>query len=326
VANERALRTNFLGGLVENNPLIASDTAFTSAALAAAPVVDALSHSTVILDPDGVAGTPEIVWITVHTAGATTATIQRAQEGTSARNHDRDTPWIHAATAADYGTGVGRDRAWQKATAASTLDDEFNDSSLDPAWVRYDTAAVGATPVVWTEGADVLSVVHQGSASDNAGPAHCLLRPIGALTSPMTIEGAFRMMRRYATNYQMWGLIMTDGVAQSSKAVWVMPFGNTGIGASNQLSTRVFARLDGGEAAAYGNTNWELIGGAWYQRLRWSAANTFQTEYSCDGVSWYRFPTADISFTMTPTHVGVGLSTWTQNVPCMGSVEYFRVN
>lgn len=327
MANERAVRTNFIGGLVENNPLLATDTALTSAALAAAPVVDALSHCTIILDPDGVAGPPEIAWITVHTSGATTATIQRAVESTSARDHLRDTPWIHAATAADYGTGVGRDRAWQKATAAVSLDDEFNDSSLDSSWVRYDTTAAGSAPVVYTEGADVLNINHAGSASDNTGPAHALLKPLGALTFPCTIEAAFRMWRRYATNYQMFGLIFTDGTSQTSKGLWINPYSSTNTATAWTVRTCGWNALNTSEAYSPGpNVTYEMIGGPMYQRLVWTAANTWQSYFSCDGVGWHKLPSADMSFTMTPTHVGFAMSTWNVNTPCMGSVEYFRVN
>ncbi len=326
MANEVALRTNFVGGLVENNPLLASDTALTSAALAAAPVVDATSHCTIILDPDGVVGPPEIAWITVHTSGATTAIIQRAVELTSARDHLRDTPWIHAPTAADYGIGASRDRAWQKATAASALDDDFNDASLNSAWVRHDTTAAGSGVVVYTEGADVLNINHAGSASDNTGPAHALLKPIGALTYPLTIEGAFRMWRRYATNYQMVGLLMTDGTSQTSKAVWINPYSSTATATAFTVRTGTWNALNAAETSSSPNTSYELIGGPMYQRLIWSAANTFQSYYSCDGVGWMKLPTGDTSHTMTPTHVGIAMSTWGVATACMGAVEYFRVN
>ncbi len=327
MANEVAVRANFIGGLVENNPLLASDTALTSAALAAAPVVDATSHCTIILDPDGVAGAPEIAWITVHTSGATTATIQRAVESTSARDHLRDTPWIHAPTAADYGLGATRDRAWQKATAASALDDDFNDGSLNSAWVRYDTTAAGSAVCVYTEGADVLNINHAGTTNDNNGPAHALLKPIGALTYPLTIEAAFRVWRRYATNYQMLGMIMTDGVAQSSKGLWNNPYGSTSTATAWWVRTEGFNALNGGTSYGPGaNLGYEGIGGPMYQRLVWTGVNTYQSWYSCDGVGWIKIPTADMTFTMTPTHVGFAMSTWQTATPCMASVEYFRVN
>lgn len=110
MANELRVRTNFLGGLTEDNPLASGATTLNSAALAAAPAITSTQHMAIILDPDGVAGAPEVVYITAHTAAATSATILKGQEGTTARAHDRDTPWIHGPTIKDFdasGGGVG---------------------------------------------------------------------------------------------------------------------------------------------------------------------------------------------------------------------------
>ena len=102
MANELRTRTNFVGGLVEDNPLTNVATTLTSAGLAALPVIDTTNHAALILDPDGIHGAPEIVWVTAHSASSTTATILRAQESTSARQHLRDTYWVHTATVADF--------------------------------------------------------------------------------------------------------------------------------------------------------------------------------------------------------------------------------
>jgi hypothetical protein len=102
MAAELRVRVNGIGGLVEDNPLTSSATTLTSAGLAAVPVIGTTQHLAVVLDPDGQWGAPEIVYITAHTAGATTATIVRAKEGTTARAHERDVPWVHGATANDF--------------------------------------------------------------------------------------------------------------------------------------------------------------------------------------------------------------------------------
>ena len=102
MANELRTRTNFVGGLVEDNPLTNVATTLTSAGLAALPVIDTTNHAAIILDPDGIHGAPEIVWVTAHSASSTTATILRAQESTSARQHLRDTYWVHTATVRDF--------------------------------------------------------------------------------------------------------------------------------------------------------------------------------------------------------------------------------
>ena len=101
MANELRVRQNFLGGIIEDNPLTSGATTLTSAALAAMVAIGSTQHLAITLDPDGLYGEPEIVWVTAHTAAATTATILRGQEGTTARAHYRDVRWSHGPTTRD---------------------------------------------------------------------------------------------------------------------------------------------------------------------------------------------------------------------------------
>ncbi len=81
-----------------------------SAALAAMVVVDTTQHAMAELDPDGMAGEPEIVKVTKHDSAATWANITRAQESTTARAHEAGMDWVHTITAtqfrAQFGTGT----------------------------------------------------------------------------------------------------------------------------------------------------------------------------------------------------------------------------
>lgn len=107
MANEKRKRQSFIGGLVEDNPLTIGALTLTSAGLSAITGgVGATEHMAIILDPDGIGGAPEIAYITALTAAAGSCTIARGQEGTVARQHDRDTPWVHGPTAVDFGRDV----------------------------------------------------------------------------------------------------------------------------------------------------------------------------------------------------------------------------
>lgn len=102
MANEQRVRSDFEAGTVTNNPLLIGGTSLTSAELASLPAIGAAEHLAISLDPGGIAGAPEIVYVTAHTASSTTATIVRAQEGTTARQHALNTRWAHSTTALDW--------------------------------------------------------------------------------------------------------------------------------------------------------------------------------------------------------------------------------
>lgn len=119
MANEIRVRSNFVGGIVEDAPLLVGATILTSASLANLAVIDSTNHAAIIIDPDGNDGSPEIVWVTAHTASATTATILRAQEGTAARQHAQDTPWVHTATSHDFEPSMRHAFKVSKSTEAS---------------------------------------------------------------------------------------------------------------------------------------------------------------------------------------------------------------
>lgn len=95
-------RSPFQSGTITNNPLTSGGTTLNSAALANLPAVAAPDIMAIVLDPTGVGGNPEIVWVTAHTASATSATITRGQEGTTARQHALAIAWAHIPTILDY--------------------------------------------------------------------------------------------------------------------------------------------------------------------------------------------------------------------------------
>lgn len=112
MANELRIRQLALGGLVEDNPLTSGATTLTSAALAAVTGgVGSTKHLPIVLDPDGNDGAPEVIYVTALTDGADSATITRAQEGTAAREHVANTPWVHAPTLRDIVRHVSLRRA-----------------------------------------------------------------------------------------------------------------------------------------------------------------------------------------------------------------------
>lgn len=100
------IRTNNVFGTVSDNPLTSGATTLNSAGLANLAVVSGGDEAIIVLDPNRIGGAPEIVVVTAHTGSATSATITRAQFGTSARGHAQGTEWEHAPVAS-AGSGVG---------------------------------------------------------------------------------------------------------------------------------------------------------------------------------------------------------------------------
>ena len=79
--------TNFFTGALDADPGV-SGTTLSGTQFASLDVVAAPNTMWLVLDPEGLFGAPEIVKITAHTASATTCTVTRAQQGTTARAHD----------------------------------------------------------------------------------------------------------------------------------------------------------------------------------------------------------------------------------------------
>jgi hypothetical protein len=70
----------------------------------------------------------EVVWVTAHTAGATTATILRGQESSTAAAWPSGTTWLHGPTRYDWQIAAPNTAA-MPATPPAVQDDEFDDSA-----------------------------------------------------------------------------------------------------------------------------------------------------------------------------------------------------
>lgn len=84
---------------VMNSPELASLPAITTAG----------DYAVAVLDPNGVSGPPEVVYITYHAATDTWAQIERnpAGEGATPRSHVQGESWLHGPVVTDFGSGGG---------------------------------------------------------------------------------------------------------------------------------------------------------------------------------------------------------------------------
>lgn len=119
------IKTPFISGTILNNPLAIGDTTLSSAALANLAAVASPDIAAIILDPAGSAGNPEVVWVTAHTASATTATISRGQEGSTARQHLLAVAWAHGPTIMDFNQKKGTDIASASSLTMPNTDEDY---------------------------------------------------------------------------------------------------------------------------------------------------------------------------------------------------------
>jgi len=118
------------------------DTSLSSPDFATLPVVADPDYLVLILDPDQVDGSPEIVYVTVHDVADTTVTVARGQEqahgAIAGRSHATGTLWHHGPTPGEFipdYDGVVHDDAGTPLRLARTLATQLDADieAIDPA-------------------------------------------------------------------------------------------------------------------------------------------------------------------------------------------------
>ena len=170
MANERRIRQDFVAGQLSAG-MLAGDTLMQSASLADLAAVPATHMAALALfrtDNAGRVIQKEIVYVTAHTAGATSATVTRGREGTTAQVWNAGDRWSLTSLASDqtvlctsgtrpatpysgmriYETDTWREYVWMDTQwiRARLYDDDsgWQTPTLLNGWVNYDTNAYQA--------------------------------------------------------------------------------------------------------------------------------------------------------------------------------------
>jgi len=211
--------------------------------------------------------------------------------------------------------GIG-DRRWNVPVGWTSFD-EFNNASLDAAWVRVDKSG-GTARAVWTEAADVLSVFNNGE--DAASELHAMMRPLSGVGGSLIAGDAFvTHLSLNGSNgaYVMGGLVLADGVTSGAGTQLItLSFTNNG---ALSVDTRVMTNY---QVAGAQSTTVGYPHGPLYERLVFLGGTTWRTDISPDGVSWV--PGTTVSCAITPTHVGVHCSSWGSGIKGVSSYEFIR--
>lgn len=133
------LRANLAYGTITDNPLLVGATTLNSAELPRLAAVSSPDIYAVTLDPHREHGEPEIIHVTSYDGSATSATILRGQEGTTAREHPAGTRWDHAATVLDMAAALVDAREYASINAA--VDDAPDGSTILIAADTWDQSA-----------------------------------------------------------------------------------------------------------------------------------------------------------------------------------------
>lgn len=247
----------------------------------------------------------------VTSVSTNTFTVTRNVESTSAASHADDAPVRQVLTKAGLDNYL-QQNTWRpyKLFTPSGVDDEFNDDNFS-GWT-----AVGTTPVPTTsEFESKLSIYHPGS--DASSRWYCWMKSATVNVGDF-VEICFRQIV-VGDNYPIIGVFMADGTTVSSGAQVACDY--------SPLETQSFLRRITGYNTHSSQTGRQIsaagIGSHIFLRLYYTAANQFKTELSCDGNLWMP-GIAATSLTLTPTHVGFGVTKWGGTQPALWALEYFR--
>lgn len=199
-------RFNNAFGTTTDSPLGSSATTMNSQELPRLGVVDSANSeiARLTLDPERSGGAPEIIHVTDYDGTATSATIERGKEGTTAREHASGTTWEHGPTREDVNAGeengtdsvavgdgsvVTHDRTVVVGVAAA---DETTLGSDDSVFIGYQAGAVtrGNDSVVIGSGAEVTDrrgVAIGEGASSAAGAVSIGRRPTASDADAISI-------------------------------------------------------------------------------------------------------------------------------------------
>jgi hypothetical protein len=313
VANERRQRSNYVVGTLDVAlGGTAGDTTLTGSALARLPVVDALSYAPLtIVDP--VAGTHEVVYVTAHTAGAGTATVVRAMEGSTLRAWPLSSTFVVAPTAADFRPSL--DDVW---AGDLGYDEDFGRiaaSSLPSPWVW--ASQNGSS---YFEDRGWGNIITPGYASAT-GFYHFMIARLlptpGTWTATVKLAGLFPKSTAAGTAANAtFGI--RNGTSLGFVTIEYRP-------QNSVLMVNYFTNQTTYSGSSALNVQWVPIGATVYLQISKTGANTYSFAISVNGSN---FTTVVSNFTpaFTPDQLVIGAA---QEIGPVGvgvtSIDWFRV-
>lgn len=190
-------------------------------------------------------------------------------------------------------------------------DDEFDDENFS-GWTAVNDGS-GSVPT-YTEGNDCLNINVPGGES--AGELAAQMRNPGTISIGAYIE-TFVKYTGTSGNYNQFCLLFANGTTfgAGSQAPMRLSISQNLLIWSQATNYQVEGTAANGAYLA-SSSGWHGL------RLVYNAANSFQVQYSADGLSWVTRGT--LSRTITPTRVGFATTTWGVSAQGTWSMQYFK--
>lgn len=215
--------------------------------------------------------------------------------------------------------GGTRDLRWYCPPSWTSID-EFNDDTRDAAYTEVYPSG-RSVAVAWTEGGDIQSAALAGGGA--SGDLQALMRPLGtALAVGDAIITAVDVMSNVNNNYTMAGIVLSDGVTAGAGSQLVAWYYSSNP-ANLAMTTSLWSYTNFGSATNLtADTPPGEYGRLVYMRLVRLSSTTWRLDYSPNGVSWVLGTAATLA--ITPTHVGVGATSFGTATKGYASFEFLR--
>ncbi len=299
------IRAGYVFGTLSAS-LTSSGTTMNGAALARLPAIDSTNEFCAISIHDPTAGTYEIVYVTAHTAAATSATIVRGREGTTGVAWASGDAWLHGPTYKELPSGIDVAR---EGNLGYDLDFDGYSTSLPSGWGWTNQ---GTSTFVQEHGAG--TIYPQSAAGVDAG-----FRIIDrAIPVETTWEAVVKMTTTWVagTSNVRAGIILRDSA--SGKLITFGPLKETLIENPKWTAPGTFS-------ANFGSTAQGSFDRTLYLRIKKTASTTYDFSASNSGVSWLDVDAArDVSAFFTPDSLGLICSNPTAAKAC-ATFHWFRV-
>lgn len=188
-------------------------------------------------------------------------------------------------------------------TGQTTID-EFNDRSVANYWTDVDPAGAPSSARTWVEAGDSLGVELTGG--DTANSMRAKLTPLSSFGGALSAGDAFVVKQDFISvgfGGPVQGLIFsTAGAASGTQLQFGFYYASGNVPTVARYTYSSFASASINDATAMPKVP------LWY-RVVMTAANTWRVDLSTDGITWFKGAVTS-SFTITPTHVGLGAASW----------------